>query len=81
MAVTETLKSRIDITRFRNTNLFLNTTAWIFRLYLTYKANNKLKENFVTIHERKCALTFWIKDAQRDRYQISGVYENTSSNK
>ena len=65
--VTETLESRIDITRFSNINLLLNTTAWILRLYHDYKANNnKLNENFITIQERHCFLTFWIKHAQSD---------------
>ena len=64
----ETLADRIDINRFSNINLLHNTTAWVLRLYLNFKANNnsKLNESFIIIQERQSALLFWIKEAQRD---------------
>ena len=66
--VTETLADRIDINKFSNLSLLQNTTAWILRLYHNYKTknNNHINENFITIQERKSALTFWIKEAQRN---------------
>lgn len=39
--VTETPQNGIDIARFSNINLLLNTTAWIIWLYHNYKENNK----------------------------------------
>ena len=39
--VTETPENGIDIARFSNINLLLNTAAWIIWLYHNYKENNK----------------------------------------